>query len=93
VLADRSVAGRRVSFVREAAGAPTLVAVADAGHVDWIAAAGISDGGPIETDARLAVCRVGPDGDIERHMAQGTHIRIDTAALRRLASIEPVGAR
>jgi hypothetical protein len=83
VLAGRAQASPRVSIVRD--GGSTLVAVTDGSHTDWIAVAGITTGGPIDTDGLLAVCRVASIGEVDRGQVGGRHLRVDVDALGRLS--------
>ncbi len=66
-----------------------LVRVAGDEGMDWIAAHGITTGGAISTDARLAVCRFGGggDGDVEQARVQGSFLRVDLPALEKLAAL------
>jgi hypothetical protein len=85
VLASRVGADPRISAVAGGGEAGwRLVAVSGAEYTDWVAAAGISDGSPVTTDAPVAVCRLGPSGAIERIHAGGGHLIVDEAALMRL---------
>jgi hypothetical protein len=93
VLADRRRFPRRASLLRSGT-AGTLVAVAGDAHIDWVAAAGIAHGSAINTDALLAVCRVGADGEVERISTGGAHLLVDSDALVRLVPlVYPVGVR
>jgi hypothetical protein len=62
-----------------------LHAVDDGSGVDWVAAGGISDGGPIATEAPLAIARLVGDGvHAEAAGLDVATVRVDTAALARL---------
>ena len=79
VLASRPGSAARVH--ETTAGGATLVAVEGSGFVDWVAGAGISDGGPIDTDGLLAVCRL-IDGRIDaQEQAGGSSLRCDAGRL------------
>jgi hypothetical protein len=94
VLASRLHRTPRVSVVYDRSGARTALTVAGASYTDWIAASGVTHSSAIDMDAVLAVCRVGPAGEVERVRAGGTYLRIDAAALAQLdAAALPVGER
>ena len=78
IVADRSLRPVRP------AGHAGLVGLARGGDVEWITGAGLATGGPLETDGRLAVCRLSGGSERERVSAQGTFVRADIAALREL---------
>jgi hypothetical protein len=82
VVAARITSETRVSMV--AAGHSTLALVCGRDYVDSIAAAGIAPSHPIDTDALLAVCRVGRDGSVETGRIGGSRIAMDATAVRRL---------
>ncbi len=84
VLASRLHRAPRVSVVYDRSGARTALTVAGASHTDWIAASGVTHSSAIDMDASLAVCRVGPAGELERVRAGGTYLRVDAAALAQL---------
>jgi hypothetical protein len=63
-----------------------LVAVAGADAVDWIGSANISSGTTMDTDALLAICRVAHGDVVENLGIDGTRVRVDAAALERLAA-------
>lgn len=83
VLASPARGRPRVSPVRVDA-TSTLIAIAGEDHTDWVAAAGISPRSPIDTDALIAVCRMGPNGANERTRAGGTYLHVEEGALVRL---------
>ena len=86
VVADRSLCARL------AAGQAALLGLATGEDVDWIAAAGLSEGGPIDTDGRLAVCRMSRGVELERAHAQGTFVRPNIGALAVLEAAADVSA-
>jgi hypothetical protein len=60
--------------------------------VDWVAGAVVSQGGPIESDALLAVCRVDSTGAVvERVATAGSGARVQAGALRRLEQAARAG--
>ena len=88
VIAERSLRVQQVAI-----GESSLIALARGGDVEWVAGAGVSDGGPIDTDAKLAVCRTAPNVDIDPEIAQGSVVRINRDALSRLHSAADVPAK
>ena len=90
VLASRAD-GRRCVRVTAQPDA-VLLAINAERYTDVIAAAGISDGGPVDTDALLAACAVYPDGSIVPQHVNGTYLQVDRAGLTRLAHGVPVPA-
>ncbi len=64
-----------------------LVSVAADEGIDWIAAAGVTAGTVISTDARLAVCRVSGEGRVEQARVQGSFLRVDLPGLEELAAL------
>jgi hypothetical protein len=93
VVADRKAHGRRVQFVRDEASGQVLGAIAGDHATEWIAFAP-SARGPIETDALVAVYAVDQAGEVERELARGTYMHVDTVALARLGSaLHSVAAR
>ena len=62
----------------------TTIAVGGADYVDWIAAAGVLQSDALQTDARLAVCRVSGSDEIERAMVEGQAMQVDRELLPRL---------
>jgi hypothetical protein len=93
VLADCGQRNRQVRFMRDPASGQQLAAIHDENGTDWIATA--SAAGPIRSDAALVVCTVDTSGaESERTQVRGSHLHVDTAALRRLmASLETAGSR
>jgi hypothetical protein len=85
VIAHRLERDRRVFAVRDGS-CCALVAVADADGIDWIGSANISAGGAVDTDALLAVCRMRRGEVLEKIGTDGTRVRVDAAALERLAT-------
>ena len=75
VIADRP--GRIVRSSDEG----RAIAVRGDGYVDWIAAAGLSAPRGVSTDARVAICRMAGDTEIERAMIAGNSLAVDEAAL------------
>ena len=51
------------------------------GCVDWVAAAGVGASAGLTTDARLAICRMGAGGEIERSMIGGSSLQVDYPVL------------
>jgi hypothetical protein len=88
VVAARLSASPRVSVhtAATAGGSAPLLAVVCAGGVDVIAARGISDGGPIETNAPLAVCGTRRDAELAIVSIDGGPVRADVEDIRRLVS-------
>lgn len=85
VLAGRAPVGPRVVLVRPGTTTAGFVAaIAGEGYTDWIAAAGVTQGGPVQTDSLMAVCRLGAEGEVERMSVGGSYLRIDAGALARL---------
>lgn len=86
VIAARVGPGRRIAL-RQGGGADGALALVSAGDdLDCVAAAGIAGSRVIDTDALLAVGRVGADGAIAASSTGGSRLEVDRAALRVLAA-------
>jgi hypothetical protein len=83
VLADRDRFASRLSLVRT--GTCALISIESEPGSELVAASGVSDGGPIEADALLAVCRVS-DGAVIEHASTGQDVRIDVKRLLSLGT-------
>jgi hypothetical protein len=90
VLAVGRPADTRLSVVDTGAAGTRLLTVRGDGYTDWIAAGPLS-GGPLETDATVAVCRVLGGRTIEASRVGGTMLRADAAALTRLEDTATAG--
>jgi hypothetical protein len=85
VLADSRRVRRPITLVSQGGGG-TLFGIATGTGTDWIAAAGLSEGTPFDTDSRLVISHVGRDGRVTSNQVQGSYLRVDVAALRALAT-------
>jgi hypothetical protein len=70
----------------DAAGA--LAAIRTPRYTDIVAAAGVAPAGLFETDAPLAVSRVGADGTVETIRAAGSRLHVDADRVRRLLRLD-----
>jgi hypothetical protein len=83
---------RRISTVHagDSSAAGLLLAVSGDEQTDWIAAAGVTAGGAMETDAYVAVCRVQGDELIDTTRIGGTFVRSEIGYLVECAPHLPV---
>lgn len=95
VIASRQGMAPRVALVRGGEiGIGTLVAVAGGDYTDWIAVGGLCEGTPFDTDAFMALCRLGRSGELERAKVGGAYLNVDVDGLARLdGSLVSVGRR
>jgi hypothetical protein len=87
------VADRAIDVVPILDGPATLLRLSRDAQIDWVAASGLTQGGAMETDGRLAICRVVDGVEVEREVAHGLAVRVDHARLARLAAPAPVAVR
>jgi uncharacterized heparinase superfamily protein len=84
VVAARTSGERRTSVVNTMHGAG-IVAVAGAGHTDFVTVPVLSAEGPIRSDAVIAIARLDDDGTVSSSLLGGTGVDVDTAAIQALA--------
>jgi hypothetical protein len=92
VLAARAASRPRATLVSANRVRGTLALVSCADSVDCIAAAGVAPDRPIDSDARVAVCRAGSDGSMRCGRIGGSQLAVDAGVLRELikAQVDPV---
>jgi hypothetical protein len=83
IVARRLVDGPRVSSQGDAGA--RLLTVRNEDSIDWITAAGLGRGGPLESDALVALCRIDGNGETERARIGGSRIDVDIATLTQLS--------
>ena len=86
ILAARQAASRRVTRVSSTGQQGRLALVRSRTSVDCIAAAGVAASHPIDSDARVAVCRVGLDGKVSTGRIGGSRLTFDADAVRALTT-------
>jgi hypothetical protein len=87
--AERRVAPAAARFTEQG----TLVSVAGEGYTDWVSVRALASGGPITTDALVAITRVRDDGTIESSRIGGTYVRVDGPALDGMRAFTATASR
>lgn len=87
-FAAGSTGAPSIETVKADDGRAAVLRIAGDGFVDWVAGAVVSDGGPIESDALLAVCRLDATGAVVERVATAENgVRVQAGALRRLEAV------